>query len=81
MKRYEELTVLRFYIVLENPDVVVEIQDNPDVMEEIALNLYRVARKRGQVQGDDHLPPGTRSYIVETTPCLVVRMIIPPRLV
>jgi hypothetical protein len=58
MKRYEELAVLRFYVVLENPDVVVEIQDNPDVMEEIALNLYRVARKRGQVQGDDHLPPG-----------------------
>jgi hypothetical protein len=27
MKRYEELAVLRFYVVLENPDVVVEIQD------------------------------------------------------
>ena len=81
MKRYEEMTVLRFYIELEHPDMVAEIQDDPDVMEQIAHKLYSVAHKRGQVQGDDYPPPRTRFYIMETTPYIVVRMIIPPRLV
>ena len=81
MKHYVEATVLKFYINFEDPEVIGALEDMSDLVNEMGPKLYRIALDQGLVAKNDYLPPGTLCRIVERTPHLVVRMIIPPRLI
>jgi hypothetical protein len=81
MKRYFETTALKFIISLERPEVVANLEASSELMELIKAELFQVARSEGLLPDEGDLPLGTLCRVMEATPYLVVRMVIPPRLI
>ena len=81
MKRYFGAITFKIIVELERPEFLADIEDLPDLVKEICPDLYDGAWEAGLFIDDRERPRGTRCIIVETTPRLVLRLIIPPRLV
>jgi hypothetical protein len=81
MKRYFGPVAFKVIIEFEDHEIPADFEDMPEIIEAMCPELYDGAREAGLFIGGKSCPQGTRCIIVEETPRLVLRLLIPPRLV